>query len=265
MRKLVALLTLVFALPFTLSAQHGPAPSPGTPIASGIHAAPAAPPVVHSATVHLPVVPAPIHVARPGNAASGNLAKPATPHRRNPVPSPSQPTVNAGTGYPVASQCNQHFSYPIQGLSACPAPQIPYYGAAYYIPIPYYVDTSAAEQEQVQGDEQEQAANGEPEADNSLQASDQSTSPTEPGTSTDSLSEFVFVQRDGSKLYAVAYSFAKDKLQYVTLDGVRHTLGVELLDFDATQKINEQLGNTINLPSLPASGVALNVSPAPLR
>jgi hypothetical protein len=33
----------------------------------------------------------------------------------------------------------------------------------------------------------------------------------------------------------------------------------------ATQKSNEDLGNTINLPNLPASGVAMSVVPAGLR
>jgi hypothetical protein len=72
---------------------------------------------------------------------------------------------------------------------------------------------------------------------------------------TESLAQFVFVQRDGSKFYAVAYSFMNDKLHYVTKDGARRSVPLDSLDFDATQKSNEDLGNTINLPSLPASGV----------
>ena len=87
------------------------------------------------------------------------------------------------------------------------------------------------------------------------------------GSSTlnDSLAEFVFVERDGSKLYAVAYSFLDNRLHYVTKEGVRHTVTLDSLDLGTTQKLNEQLGNTINLPSLPPSGDALNISPAPLR
>ena len=48
----------------------------------------------------------------------------------------------------------------------------------------------------------------------------------------------------------------KDKLQYVTKDGMRRTATLDSLDLDATQKINEQLGNTINLPLMPPSGDA---------
>jgi hypothetical protein len=42
-------------------------------------------------------------------------------------------------------------------------------------------------------------------------------------------------------------------------------MALDLLDFDATQKSNEDLGNTINLPSLPRSGVAMNVAPSALQ
>lgn len=269
MRKPVVLLILAFAMPLMLSAQHGTGSTASGPTPAAHSTPPAAAVGVHSAPAH---APAQAHVVRPGNHVSTNNVRPVTPHPRNPNPV-SKPPANSGTGYPVVSRpCNQHYSYPIQGLSACPAPQIPYYGATYYVPVPYYVDTTAADQEQVQEEDQDQATNNEQQnADNVnndelLQQPSDSAEEDQPDhTSTDSLSEFVFIQRDGSKFYAVAYSFWKDKLQYVTVDGVRHTLGVDSLDFDATQKINEQLGNTINLPSLPPSGIALNIQPSPLR
>ena len=73
------------------------------------------------------------------------------------------------------------------------------------------------------------------------------------------LAEFVFVNRDGTRFNAVAYSFVNDKLKYVTKEGVLHSESIDSLDIDATQKVNDQLGNTINLPGLPASGVAQNL------
>jgi len=137
-----------------------------------------------------------------------------------------------------------------------------------YIPIPYYVDTTAQEQPGPEG--QEQASNQQPE-----NGAEPQPAQPEPAVAVapyrapsnnvnESLAQFVFVQRNGTKFYAVAYSFLNDKLHYVTKEGVRHSVPVDSLDFDATQKFNEELGNTINLPSLPASGVALNVTPAPL-
>lgn len=158
--------------------------------------------------------------------------------------------------------CNQHFSYPIQGLNPCPTPGagLGFYGGGYYIPIPYYYPEAAAS-EQPEGQQEEVAANDR--QDNNPQEADQIAPAAEPAPSAsneinEKLSEFVFVQRDGSKLYAVAYSFQNDKLHYVTKDGIRRTVALDSLDFTATQKSNEELGNTVNLPGVPPSGDALN-------
>lgn len=137
-----------------------------------------------------------------------------------------------------------------------------------YIPIPYYVDTTPQEQPGPEGEEQ--AGNQQPENGGEQQPAEQQPAAAVPyrapaNNVNESLAQFVFVQRDGTKFYAVAYSFLNDKLHYVTKEGVRRSVSVDSLDFDATQKFNEDLGNTINLPNLPASGVALNFTPAPLQ
>ncbi len=139
-----------------------------------------------------------------------------------------------------------------------------------YVPIPYYADAGAPPDQEAP---QEEAANQQP-PDANPQASDQDSSVGGPAPSryrsssndfTKSLSEFVFVERDGTKIYAVAYSFLNDKLQYVTKEGVRRAVALDSLDLDATQKQNEDLGNTINLPTPVASGVAINIPLLPLR
>lgn len=68
--------------------------------------------------------------------------------------------------------------------------------------------------------------------------------------------EYVFVKRDGTKIFAVAYAFAKDKLQYVTKEGLRRSIPLDALDLPATQKSNEERGNTINFPAPPPSAMA---------
>jgi hypothetical protein len=68
--------------------------------------------------------------------------------------------------------------------------------------------------------------------------------------------DFVFVKRDGTKIFAVGYSLSKDNLQYVTKEGLRRTIPLNALDFDATQKSNEERGNTVNLPPPPPSAIA---------
>ena len=69
--------------------------------------------------------------------------------------------------------------------------------------------------------------------------------------------EYVFVKRDGTKIFAVAYSLTKDNLQYITKEGLRRTLPLTALDFEATQKSNEERGNTVTLPSPPPSAMAM--------
>jgi hypothetical protein len=62
-------------------------------------------------------------------------------------------------------------------------------------------------------------------------------------------SEYVFVRRDGSLIFAVAYSLINDRLQYVTAEGLRRTIPLNTLDFAATQQFNEQRGVSIRLPA----------------
>jgi len=61
--------------------------------------------------------------------------------------------------------------------------------------------------------------------------------------------EYVFVKRDGTLIFAVAYSWINDRLQYVTSEGIRRTVPRNTLDLDATQQFNDQRGVPIQLPA----------------
>jgi hypothetical protein len=61
--------------------------------------------------------------------------------------------------------------------------------------------------------------------------------------------EFVFVRRDGTVFFAVAYSWEKGTLRYITSQGLRHTVTQEALDLDATRQFNEQRGLNFRLPA----------------
>ena len=125
----------------------------------------------------------------------------------------------------------------------------------FYYPVPYY------EPADNQGDEA--AAN---DSDNSGQNDNGNGQiavgqPTAPAAApyyppSEPVYDFVFVKRDGTKIFAVAYSLTKDNLQYVTKEGLRRTVPLDALDFDATQKSNEERGNTVNLPPPPPSAIA---------
>ena len=54
--------------------------------------------------------------------------------------------------------------------------------------------------------------------------------------------EYVFVRRDGTLFFAVAYSWENQTLRYITQEGLRRSVTREALDLAATQQFNEQRG-----------------------
>ncbi len=54
--------------------------------------------------------------------------------------------------------------------------------------------------------------------------------------------EFVFVRRDGTVFFAVAYAWENGALRYVTREGLRRVVARDALDLAATQQFNEQRG-----------------------
>ena len=61
--------------------------------------------------------------------------------------------------------------------------------------------------------------------------------------------EYVFVRRNGTLIFAVAYAWQNGTLQYVTKEGLRRSVAGEALDLNATQQFNEQRGLTFRLPA----------------
>ena len=61
--------------------------------------------------------------------------------------------------------------------------------------------------------------------------------------------EFVFVRRDGTVFFAVAYAWENGTLRYVTSEGSRRSLASAALDLDATQQFNEQRGLNFRSPA----------------
>jgi hypothetical protein len=63
------------------------------------------------------------------------------------------------------------------------------------------------------------------------------------------MEEFVFVRRDGTLFFAVAYAWENGTLRYVTSEGLRHSVAREALDLNATQQFNEQRGLNFRSPA----------------
>ena len=61
--------------------------------------------------------------------------------------------------------------------------------------------------------------------------------------------QYVFVRRDGSLVFAVAYAWDNGTLRYVTPDGLRRSIGRDALDLNATQQFNEQRGIDFHVPA----------------
>jgi len=57
--------------------------------------------------------------------------------------------------------------------------------------------------------------------------------------------EFILVRRDGRVLFASVFSVIGNQVQYVTPEGIRHTLPLAELDTVATQDMNEARGTTL--------------------
>jgi hypothetical protein len=54
--------------------------------------------------------------------------------------------------------------------------------------------------------------------------------------------EYIFVRRDGTVFFAIAYTWDRDTLRYVTHEGLRQTSPRGSLDLVATRQFNEQRG-----------------------
>lgn len=61
--------------------------------------------------------------------------------------------------------------------------------------------------------------------------------------------EYVFVRRNGTLIFAVAYSWESGTLRYVTREGLWHIVSGDMLDLNATKQFNEQRGLFFHLPA----------------
>jgi hypothetical protein len=74
-----------------------------------------------------------------------------------------------------------------------------------------------------------------------------SESESQAGVSIRDVGDFLLVRRDGRILFASVFSVVGTELQYVTPEGIRHTLAMSDLDADATQQMNEARGTTVQI------------------
>jgi hypothetical protein len=121
----------------------------------------------------------------------------------------------------------------------------------------------AVEQEDQQGDEQQTTADGERDSERSGERADnrderrgevsvatpapeqQEAEQQEPLPDVGTLA---LVLRDGSRLDVVAFTMTQGQVIYITPEGRRLSISAEILDADATQRVNQERGTPMQLP-----------------
>ena len=63
------------------------------------------------------------------------------------------------------------------------------------------------------------------------------------------VAEYVFVRRDGTVFFAVAYTWDQGSLRYISSEGMKHSVSRDSLDLKATQQFNEERGLTFRAPA----------------
>ena len=124
----------------------------------------------------------------------------------------------------------------------------PFSGGGYFVPT----ETVAEEQGEAQLDESAQEEDAAP-AERPARARNLDHAPVSPALGPPApqadVPEFVFVRRDGTVFFAVAYSWEHGALRYISSEGLRRSVARETLDLDATQQFNEQRGMTFRSPA----------------
>lgn len=279
MRRILISGFLFFGLTLFAAAQHM-----GGTVGSSMHAAPMAAPAggIHSAPVAHTTPAGHVALAHPAAGAhpvahtdSAN-ARPTVPrggwHPGSPVSTThrSSTYINntginngryAGNGYPPAPGLGfdyTHFfaTHPNYGrFHRTNGFILPFFGGGIYVPYPYYMDLPTEEEQAADyqpNDAQDVPAESADNNTSSAPAASQSSSWARGSSSLPALQaqpEYVFVRRDGTVFFAVAFSWSNDKLQYITKEGFRRSVPRNTLDLDATQQFNDQRGISFRLPA----------------
>ena len=265
MRRTLWILSFACAFPFIGQAQQRGA---AVPAMGGVRVATAPGPV---AAPRAAVPARPIIAARPvvhaGHVSTRLAAPPSTPRTIHPVGwnhgtrhstvpvDPVFPNGNfADNGFPVPGL---GFDYPHFFATHPNAGKcrrcgvggfvVPFVDGGIYVPVPMYITEPAASPAPEQTDAAEQSA--QPEEPSPRETYSNSAARVRPQAPPPEQAQYVFIKRDGTIIFAVAYSWLNDRLQYVTEEGLRRTTPLNTLDLDATQQFNDQRGVPIRLPA----------------
>ena len=121
-------------------------------------------------------------------------------------------------------------------------------GGGYYVPTGPDISGDVQGDGQAVDDAQDQGPDDRPN-DRAPRAGNVNRPPAEqPGPQAD-VPEYVFVRRDGTVFFAVAYSWDQGSLRYISSEGTRRSVSRDMLDLKATQQFNEERGLTFRSPA----------------
>ena len=263
-RPFVICSSLLFLFPSLLAAQHRAviAAPPARPLARPVPV-----PDVAMAAAHRPAsAPSPVHSApppvrsgaphsgirptssRPGHSQTQFRSQPQSfsdefddQFSDFPVPGLGFDAVHFAATHPNASNHRHHGSNFL----------IPLFGGEYYSSYPATSENpsqTASQTSDQQDDylpEDRQPIRRERPREVAPAPTPASEQNSEPPRESD---QYIFVRRDGTVFFAVAYSWDRKTLRYITQQGLRQSLSSDALDLDATHQFNEQRGLTFRPP-----------------
>jgi hypothetical protein len=128
-------------------------------------------------------------------------------------------------------------------------------GGGYYVPTGPGITGDAQGDGQAIDDAEDQGPGPGPDdrpydrADRPVRVGNVNRPPVEQPGSQVNAPEYVFVRRDGTVFFAVAYSWENGSLRYISSEGMRRSVSRDTLDLNATQQFNEQRGMTFRSPA----------------
>lgn len=122
----------------------------------------------------------------------------------------------------------------------------PFFDGGFILPTPVGIEQAPAnevQQEIVEPDSQERVQRARP-----PESAPESSAEAAPAPRRET-EEYVFVRRDGTVFFAVAYSWDNGMLRYITQDGLRRSVSGDALDLGATQQFNDERGLNFHAPA----------------
>lgn len=159
-----------------------------------------------------------------------------------PVPGLGFDAVHFAATHPQASNHRHHGSNFL----------IPLYGGEYFFPYPLTEESPAQTVSQT-SDEQDDLASEDRQSARRHRPTEaapvSNPAPEQTFESPRNSDEYIFVRRDGTLFFAVAYSWDRKTLRYITQQGLRQSLSSDALDLGATHQFNEQRGLSFRPPA----------------